>query len=55
MEVNFLRLKDGRIALFPLPEEQRKDGLPRHDAVSGDEGQTWGPAKQLSPPASIRG
>ncbi|GMW01775.1 MAG: hypothetical protein AMXMBFR84_29120 [Candidatus Hydrogenedentota bacterium] len=49
MEVNFLRLKDGRIALFYCQKNTESTDCRVMMRVSGDEGKTWGPAKQLSP------
>jgi sialidase-1 len=53
MEVNFLRLLDGRIALFHLQKNVEVGGTETPDCrvmmrVSADEGRTFGPAKELT-------
>ncbi len=53
MEVNFLRLKSGGIALFHLQKNAEVGGTQTPDCrvmlrVSRDEGRTFGPAKQLT-------
>ena len=53
MEVNFLRLKSGGIALFYLQKNVEVGGTETPDCrimlrTSGDEGRTFGPPKQLT-------
>jgi sialidase-1 len=48
MEVNFLRLKNGDIALFHGKKNSTKETLVMM-RTSSDEGKTWSEAKQLSP------
>jgi Neuraminidase (sialidase) len=55
MEVNFLRLKDGDIALFHCQKNSEDKDCRVMMRTSTDEGKTWGPAKQLSPPAKYTG
>jgi sialidase-1 len=55
MEVNFLRLKDGQTALFYCQKNTEDADCRVMMRVSGDEGKTWGPAKQLSPPNKYTG
>ncbi len=49
MEVNFLRLKDGRIALFYCQKNSESEDCRVMMRTSRDEGRTFGEAKQLSP------
>ena len=54
MEVNFLRLTDGDMALFHLQKNVEIGGEETPDCrvmmrTSNDEGKTFGPAKQLTP------
>ena len=49
MEVNFLRLKDDRIALFYCQKNTESTDCRVMMRSSGDEGTTWSPAKQISP------
>mgnify|MGYP002631341093 CR=1 FL=1 len=49
MEVNFLRLKDKRIALFYCQKNTESTDCRVMMRTSPDEGKTWGPAKQISP------
>lgn len=49
MEVNFLRLKDGDIALFHSQKNTESTDLRIMMRTSGDEGKTWSAARQLSP------
>ncbi len=49
MEVNFLRLKNGDIALFHCQKNTESTDCRVMMRTSSDEGKTWGPAKQLSP------
>ena len=55
MEVNFLRLKTGDIALFHCQKNTESTDCRVMMRVSSDEGRTWGPAKQLSPDAKYTG
>jgi len=55
MEVNFLRLQDGRIALFHCQKNTESTDCRVMMRTSSDEGKTWGPAKQLSPPNKYTG
>jgi sialidase-1 len=55
MEVNFLRLKDERIALFHCQKNTEETDCRVMMRVSSDEGRTWGPAKQLSPAGKYTG
>ena len=48
MEVNFLRLKNGNIALFHGKKNTKSTDSRIEMRVSSDEGRTWGPAKELS-------
>lgn len=48
MEVNFLRLRDGRIALFYCQKNTESTDCRVMMITSADEGMTWGGAKQLS-------
>jgi len=49
MEVNFVRLRDGTIALFHCQKNSEDKDCRVMMRVSSDEGKTWGNAKQLSP------
>lgn len=49
MEVNFLRLKDGRIALFYCQKNSESGDCRVMMRTSADEGTTWSKAMQLSP------
>ena len=49
MEVNFLRLKNGDIALFYCQKNSESKDCRIMMRTSADEGKTWGPAKQMSP------
>ncbi len=49
MEVNFLRLRDGRIALFYCQKNVEDSDCRVMMRTSGDEGQTWSRALQISP------
>ncbi len=55
MEVNFLRLKDGGIALFHCQKNTESTDCRVMMRVSPDEGRTFGPAKQLSPAGKYTG
>ena len=55
MEVNFLRLKEGRIALFHCQKNTESTDCRVMMRLSSDEGRTWGPAKQLSPAGKYTG
>ncbi len=55
MEVNFLRLKDGRIALFYCQKNTESSDCRVMMRSSGDEGKTWGAAKELSPAGKYTG
>lgn len=48
MEVNFLRLSNGRLALFYCQKNSETDDCRVMMRASEDEGKTWGAAKQLS-------
>lgn len=48
MEVNFLRLKNGDIALFHCQKNSEEKDCRVMMRTSKDEGKTWSPAKQLS-------
>ena len=49
MEVNFLRLKDGRVALFHCQKNTESTDCRIMMRTSSDEGATWSAATQLSP------
>lgn len=49
MEVNFLRLKDGRLALFYCQKNTESTDCRVMMRASDDEGRTWGSLKQISP------
>jgi len=55
MEVNFLRLKSGQIALFHCQKNTQSTDCRVMMRTSKDEGKTWGPAKQLSPAGKYTG
>lgn len=55
MEVNFLRLTDGRIALFHCLKNTESTDCRVMMRTSSDEGKTFGPAKQLSLDARYTG
>ena len=55
MEVNFLRLKNGDIALFHCQKNTEGSDCRVMMRVSKDEGKTFGPAKQLSPAEKYTG
>jgi Neuraminidase (sialidase) len=55
MEVNFLRLKNGRIALFHCQKNTESTDCRVMMRTSADEGKTWGAAKQLSPAKKYTG
>lgn len=48
MEVNFLRLRDGRIALFHCQKNVEEKDCRVMMRTSDDEGKTWSAAKQMS-------
>jgi Neuraminidase (sialidase) len=49
MEVNFLRLNSGKIALFHCQKNTESTDCRVMMRTSGDEGKTWSAARQLSP------
>jgi sialidase-1 len=55
MEVNFLRLESGDIALFHCQKNTESTDCRVMMRTSSDEGQTFGPAKQLSPDGKYTG
>ena len=55
MEVNFMRLKNGNIALFHCQKNTESTDCRVMMRTSSDEGRTFGPAKQLSPDAKYTG
>ncbi len=55
MEVNFLRLRDERIALFYCQKNSESSDCRVMMRTSADEGQTWINPKQLSPDAKYTG
>jgi sialidase-1 len=55
MEVNFLRLKNGDLALFHCQKNTEETDCRVMMRTSKDEGKTWGPAKQLSPAGKYTG
>ena len=55
MEVNFLRLRGGSIALFHCQKNSESTDCRVMMRISSDEGKTWGPATQLSLPAKYTG
>lgn len=55
MEVNFMRLLDGRLAVFYCQKNSESTDCRVMMRVSADEGKTWGPSKQLSPDGKYTG
>ena len=55
MEVNFLRLKDERIALFYCQKNTESTDCRVMMRTSSDEGKTWKDPKQLSPAGKYTG
>ena len=55
MEVNFIRLKNGRMALFYCQKNTESTDCRVIMRTSPDEGKTWSAAKQLSPDAKYTG
>jgi len=55
MEVNFLRLTNGEIALFYCQKNTESTDCRVMMRASKDEGKTWGAAKQLSPDGKYTG
>ena len=55
MEVNFLRLRDGRIALFHCQKNSENVDCRVMMRTSSDEGLTWSAAHQISPAAKYTG
>lgn len=55
MEVNFLRLKDDRIALFYCQKNSESTDCRVMMRASSDEGKTWSPALQISPEGKYTG
>jgi len=55
MEVNFLRLKGGRLALFYCQKNTAATDCRIEERVSADDGRTWGPPQQLSPAGKYTG
>ena len=55
MEVNFLRLNNGDVALFHCQKNTEASDCRVMMRVSGDEGATFGPARQLSPAGRYTG
>ncbi len=55
MEVNFLRLRDGRIALFYCQKNSASSDCRVMMRTSGDEAKTWSPAHQISPSGKYTG
>lgn len=55
MEVNFLRLQTGALALFHCQKNSEEKDCRVMMRVSTDEGRTFGPAKQLSPDGKYTG
>ncbi len=55
MEVNFLRLKNGALALFHCQKNTESTDCRVMMRTSTDEGKTWSAAKQLSPAAKYTG
>lgn len=55
MEVNFMRLRDGRIALFYCQKNSENIDCRVMMRTSGDEGRTFGDVKQLSPAGKYTG
>jgi len=55
MEVNFLRLETGALALFYCQKNSEEKDCRVMMRTSADEGRTFGPAKQLSPDGKYTG
>jgi sialidase-1 len=55
MEVNFLRLRNGDLALFHLQKNTESSDCRIMMRTSADEGKTWSAAKQLSPAGKYTG
>lgn len=55
MEVNFLRLRDDRIALFYCQKNSENEDCRAMMRTSNDDGTTWGPALQISPSGKYTG
>ena len=55
MEVNFLRLRNGDIALFYLQKNTEATDCRIMMRTSSDEGKTWGNPKQMSPEGKYTG
>jgi len=55
MEVNFLRLQTGALALFYCQKNSEEKDCRVMMRTSADEGRTFGPAKQLSPDGKYTG
>ncbi len=55
MEVNFMRLRDGSLALFYCQKNTEDKDCRVMMRTSKDEGKTWGAAKRLSPEAKYTG
>lgn len=55
MEVNFMRLKSGALALFYCKKNSEETDIGVMMRVSEDEGKTWGAAKQFSPNGKYTG
>jgi predicted neuraminidase len=55
MEVNFLRLKDDRIALFYCQKNSESTDCRVMIRTSADEGKTWDAAQQISPAGKYTG
>ncbi len=55
MEVNFMRLKNGELALFHAQKNTRGSDCRVMMRTSRDEGRTWSKAKQLSPAGKYTG
>jgi hypothetical protein len=55
MEVNFLRLKDGRLTLFYCQKNSESADCRVMQRTSADDGRTWSAATQLSPVGKYTG
>ncbi len=55
MEVNFIRLRDDRIALLYCQKNSESSDCRVMMRTSNDEGATWGPAQQISPAGKYTG
>ena len=55
MEVNFMRLTNGDLALYYCQKNEENVDCRVMARVSSDDGRTFGPAKPLSPPAKYTG